>query len=214
MKQDLSDLRQEYAKNQINFLQSPHDPIQLFKEWYESATKSEKIAEPNAMSLSTIGVDGFPRTRVVLLKEFNEEGFVFYTNYNSQKGQSIADKSQVCLSFFWHDLEQQIIIKGNAEKVSAEESDAYFGKRPFESQIGAIVSQQSSVIELDVDLDQIAKDLMEKFQGQNVPRPEHWGGFIVKPIEIEFWQGRPSRLHDRLRYRLENQNWIKERLAP
>src|SRR5690606_10312424 len=153
-------------------------------------------------------------TRVVLLKEFNLDGFIFYTNYNSQKGSAIGNSDKVCLSFFWPALEQQIIIKGTAIKVPEEISDEYFWKRPKESQIGAIISPQSSVIELNADLEQRAAKVMENHKGSVISRPQNWGGYLVKPIEFEFWQGRPSRLHDRLRYRLENENWIIERLAP
>lgn len=214
MKQDLSDKRKNYSKNVIPFDSVPSKPIDLFKSWYETAVLTNHVEEPYAMSLSTIGEDGFPRTRIVLLKEFNPFGFVFYTNYLSQKGQAINHSPKVCISFFWPELEQQIIIKGNAEKISAEISDEYFQKRPFESQIGAVISAQSSVIDLNVDLDEKAKELAKAYKGKTVPRPEHWGGYLVSPIEFEFWQGRPSRLHDRLRYRLENGNWIIERLSP
>ncbi len=214
MKQDLSNKRKEYSENTINFSETPENPFDLFDIWYNSAFSSNKIMEPYAMSLATIGTDGFPRTRIVLLKEFNTEGFVFFTNYNSQKGGSIESNPHVCLSFFWDKLEQQIIIKGKAEKVSKEVSDEYFHKRPFESQIGAVVSAQSSVIDLNENLEQKAIELQNEYRGKVVPRPENWGGYWVKPIEFEFWQGRPSRLHHRLRYRKENENWIKERLAP
>jgi len=214
MNQDLSDKRKDYAKDFINFLEVPHGPYELFNTWYNSAFKSGQIHEPYAMSLSTIGTDGFPRTRVVLLKEYSPEGFVFYTNYHSQKGNSIESNPYVCLSFFWDKLEQQVIIKGIAERVSAEKSDEYFHKRPFESQVGAVVSSQSSVIGFDEDLEQTAIELQKEFQGKTIPRPENWGGYMVRPVEFEFWQGRPSRLHDRLRYRFSNGEWGKERLAP
>lgn len=214
MKQDLSDKRKNYSKDFIDFETISKNPYDLFKSWYENAVDSAKIDEPNAMSLATIGQDNFPRTRVVLLKEFNLEGFVFYTNYDSQKGNAIEFYPKVCLSFFWPGLEQQIIVKGTARKVPAEMSDEYFQKRPFESQIGAMVSAQSSVIGLQEDLDEKASELQKQYEGKIVPRPENWGGYLVKPVEFEFWQGRPSRLHDRLRYRSENDNWIIERLAP
>lgn len=214
MKQDLSDKRKVYFKNNIEFKNIDKNPFLMFDLWYNHAVDSGKIEEPNAMSLSTIDQSGYPRTRIVLLKEYNAEGFIFYTNYNSQKGNAIADFPKVCLSFFWHDLEQQIIIKGNAYKVPGEMSDEYFRKRPFESRIGAIISQQSSVIDFHEDLDAKAIELQRQFKEGIVPRPENWGGYIVKPVEFEFWQGRPSRLHDRLRYRLVNDNWIMERLAP
>lgn len=214
MKQDLSDKRKDYSQNFIDFQQLPENPLEMFQDWYELATHSDLISEPYAMSLATIGNDGFPRTRIVLLREFNPDGFIFYTNYESQKGKSIAENKKICLSFFWDKLEKQVIIKGMAEKIEAGKSDEYFHKRPVESQIGALVSSQSSVIKIDYDLDGEVKKLSREFEGKMVPRPENWGGYLVRPVEIEFWQGRPSRLHDRVRYQLENNNWIKERLAP
>lgn len=214
MKQDLTDKRKVYSLNYIDFKSVFPNPIEMFKSWYDNATSSDQIDEPNAMSLATIGQDGFPRTRIVLLKEYNSEGFVFYTNYKSQKADAIENSDKVCLSFFWAGLEQQIIIKGTTTKASDEMSDEYFQKRPFESQIGAMVSAQSSVIDLSENLDKKAIELQKEFEGKVVPRPESWGGYIVNPTEFEFWQGRPSRLHDRLRYRMENGEWIIERLAP
>lgn len=214
MKQDLSDKRKVYAKDFIDFKSVELKPYELFKSWYDNAVESSLIEEPNAMSLATTGKDGFPRTRIVLLKEYNLDGFVFYTNYKSEKGNSIENSHKVCLSFFWPGLEQQIIIKGTATKVPTQMSDDYFWKRPFESQIGAIVSPQSAVIDLNADLDQRANKLMEEYRGRVISRPENWGGYIVSPVEFEFWQGRPSRLHDRLRFRLENDEWKIERLAP
>lgn len=214
MKQDLSDKRKNYSKNLIDFKNIPVNPFEFFNSWYENAVVSAKIDEPNAMSLATIGTDNFPRTRIVLLKEFGPDGLVFYTNYNSQKGNALLKSPNACLSFFWPGLEQQIIIKGIINKVSPEMSDDYFYKRPFESQIGAVVSGQSSVIDLTENLDMKAIELQKEYEGKTVPRPEYWGGYILKPVEFEFWQGRPSRLHDRLRYRSENTNWIVERLAP
>lgn len=214
MKQDLSDKRKVYSKYNIEFTNVVPNPFEVFDLWYNHAVKSALIEEPNAMSLSTIQQNGFPRTRIVLLKEYNAEGFVFYTNYNSQKGNAIENSPKVCLSFFWPGLEQQIIIKGIATKTSAQMSDDYFQKRPFESQIGALVSQQSSVIDLEENLDSNAIELQKRYEGKIVTRPESWGGYNVRPVEFEFWQGRPNRLHDRLRYRLENNSWIAERLAP
>ncbi len=214
MKQDLSDKRKDYSQNFIDFAGLPVNPMDMFRDWYHLATTSDLIAEPYAMSLATVGEDGFPRTRIVLLREINQNGFIFYTNYNSQKGKSIAENQKICISFFWDKLEKQVIIKGSAEKIEAQKSDEYFHKRPVESQIGALVSSQSAVIEMDYDLNEEVKKLSLEFEGKIVPRPANWGGYLVKPIEIEFWQGRPSRLHDRVRFRLDNGNWKKERLAP
>lgn len=214
MEQDLSDKRREYQRAGIDFNSIPENPMKMFKDWYEETQESNLIAETNAVNVSTIGLDGFPRNRMVLLKEFSNEGFVFYTNYNSQKGHALEINPQVCLSFFWDSMERQVIIKGLADKISMEKSSEYFHKRPFESQIGAHISQQSSVISFDEDLFKKTQQLEKKYEGKTIPKPDYWGGFLVKPIEIEFWQGRPSRLHDRLRYRIENNMWIAERLAP
>lgn len=214
MKQDLSDKRRDYKISEINFNSIPPNPVELFKKWYEEAQNSNLIVEPNAMNVATVGEDGFPRNRVVLLKEYNNEGFIFYTNYESQKGKAIESNPNVCLSFFWDRLERQVIIKGVAEKTSQQQSEDYFNKRPFESRVGAMVSHQSSVIGLDADLTEETLRLEKEFEGKQVPKPDYWGGFLIRPVEIEFWQGRPSRLHDRLRYRLENGSWITERLAP
>lgn len=214
MKQDLRDKRKDYSQNFINFSQVSDNPMELFNIWFANAMDSSKISEPYAMNLSTIGVNGFPKSRIVLLREASKEGFSFYTNYESEKGKGISSNSKVCLSFFWENLEQQIIIKGIAQMLDAKNSDEYFQKRPRESQAGALVSQQSSTLDFDVNLEEEVVKILSIYEGKEIPRPAYWGGYLVKPIEMEFWQGRPSRLHDRLRYRLEEGIWIKERLAP
>lgn len=214
MKQDLSDKRKDYSKNYIDFSSIPDNPIKLFSNWFSEVSESELIDEPYAMNLATLDEDGFPRSRVVLLKEFNSDGFVFYTNYESQKGKALETNPNVCLSFFWDKLEQQVIIRGRAEKIAPIQSDAYFHRRPLESQVGALVSAQSRVIAFDKNLESEVEKRVSELKGQEVPRPDYWGGYLVRPIEIEFWQGRPSRLHDRLCYRLEADVWKKVRLAP
>lgn len=214
MKQDLSDKRKDYSKNYIDFSSIPDNPIKLFSDWFSEVSESELIDEPYAMNLATLDEDGFPRSRVVLLKEFNSDGFVFYTNYESQKGKALETNPNVCLSFFWDKLEQQVIIRGRAEKIAPIQSDAYFHRRPLESQVGALVSAQSRVIAFDKNLESEVEKRVSELKGQEVPRPDYWGGYLVRPIEIEFWQGRPSRLHDRLCYRLEGDVWKKVRLAP
>ncbi|MET3732217.1 pyridoxamine 5'-phosphate oxidase [Moheibacter stercoris] len=214
MKQDLRDKRKDYSQNFINFTQVSDNPMELFNIWFANAMESSKISEPYAMNLATIGVNGFPKSRIVLLREASNEGFSFYTNYESEKGKGISGNSKVCLSFFWENLEQQIIIKGIAEKLDGKNSDEYFQKRPRESQAGALVSQQSSILDFDVNLEEEVEKILSNYEGKEIPRPAYWGGYLVKPVEIEFWQGRPSRLHDRLRYLLEDGKWVKERLAP
>ncbi|MDK7674698.1 pyridoxamine 5'-phosphate oxidase [Weeksella virosa] len=214
MKQDLSDKRKNYSKNFIDFDHLAEDAIEQFKSWFDVAEKNPLIEEANAMTVTTVENSDKPRNRVVLLKEYNQDGFVFYTNYQSQKGKAIENNPRVCLSFFWPALQQQIIITGKAEKVSEEMSDAYFAKRPRESQVGAWVSPQSSVIDEFHDFVDDEDSIIKKYKNQEIPRPPHWGGYLVKPEEIEFWQGRPSRLHDRVLYKKKDNGWKKYRLAP
>ena len=212
---DLSNYRKSYEKSELLETNIPEDPINLFNRWFHETEDFSNIEEVNAMTVSTIGLDGFPKSRVVLLKKFNEEGFIFYTNYNSEKGKAILNNPNVCLSFFWHSMERQIIIKGIAEKTSATISDNYFASRPDGSKLGAIVSPQSEVIPSREFLDTKLKELEKQFEGKEIPRPENWGGFLVRPIEVEFWQGRANRLHDRIRYKLEDDyNWKIDRLTP
>lgn len=212
--QDLSDYRKSYDKNELIETNIPEDPITLFQKWFYEVDESSE-QETNAMTVSTFGLDGFPKARVVLLKRFNEDGFVFYTNYESEKGKAIAANPHVCLSFFWQAHERQVIIKGLAEKVAPNISDGYFESRPDGSKLGAIVSNQSEVIASRAVLEDRLQSLEEQFKGKEILRPEFWGGFIVKPVSVEFWQGRPNRLHDRIRYQLlEDFNWNIERLSP
>ena len=213
MNRDLHDYRKTYEKGELLLENSAASPMDQFKAWFKEVEDAGGVAEPNAMTVATLGTDGFPKSRIVLLKELDAEGFVFYTNYTSEKGESIANHPKVGISFFWPNLERQVIIKGDIEKVTTERSDTYFNARPKDSQLGAWVSDQSSVIAGREVLEDKMKALKATYEHKDIPRPEHWGGYIVKPISIEFWQGRPSRLHDRIRYRLEKDQWIKERLA-
>lgn len=212
---DLSNYRKSYEKSELLEDQIPEDPINLFHKWFYEAEELDAAEEINAMTVSTIGLDGYPKSRVVLLKKFNEEGFIFYTNYNSEKGKAILNNPNLCLSFFWAKVERQIIIKGIAEKASATISDNYFASRPDGSKLGAIVSPQSEVIPDRAFLEHNLKVLEQDFVGKEILRPAHWGGFLVRPVEVEFWQGRPNRLHDRIRYQLQKDyNWKIERLSP
>ena len=213
--EDLTNYRKSYEKSQLLENTIPEDPINLFHRWFHETQEFGVLDEVNAMTLATIGLDGFPKSRVVLLKKFTEEGFIFYTNYNSEKGKAILNNPNICLSFFWHSMERQVIIKGIAEKTSETISDNYFGSRPDGSKLGAIVSAQSEVIPSRDYLDNKLKELESTYEGKEIPRPEFWGGFLVKPIEVEFWQGRPNRLHDRIRYKLQGDfNWKIDRLSP
>ena len=212
---DLSNYRKSYEKSELLENQIPEDPINLFHKWFYEAEDLNAAEEVNAMTVTTIGLDGFPKARVVLLKKFNEEGFIFYTNYNSEKGKAILNNPQVCLSFFWPTVERQIIIKGIAEKTSNTISDNYFASRPDGSKLGAIVSPQSEIIPDRTFLENNLKQLEKDFEGKEILRPSHWGGFLVRPVEVEFWQGRPNRLHDRIRYQLQdNYEWKIDRLSP
>ncbi len=215
MNRDLGDYRKSYQKQELIESNVGDNPMELFQKWFHEVDTNYDVDETNAMTVSTIGLDGYPKGRVVLLKKYTYEGFIFYTNYESEKGKAIIANPNVCLSFFWPAAERQIIIKGKAEKVAENLSDGYFESRPRGSQLGAIVSNQSEVIKDRAVLEDKLKMLEEEYEGKDVPRPKFWGGFIVKPVELEFWQGRPNRLHDRLRYKLDNEyNWILERLSP
>ncbi len=213
MNRDLHDYRQIYTQGELLLKNTVDNPMEQFAIWFKEIEVNGGVKEPNAMSLATLGKDGFAKSRIVLLKEYDQEGFVFYTNYKSEKGKSIEMHPQVGLSFFWPSMERQVIIKGKICKVSEERSTAYFNARPKESQLGALVSDQSTVIQNRQVLEAKMSELKAKYADKDIARPSHWGGYLVTPISIEFWQGRPSRLHDRIRYRIEDEKWIKERLA-
>ncbi len=215
MQKDLGDYRKSYEKSALVEDSISDNPIQLFQTWFYEVEKSDGIDEPNAMTVSTVGLDGFPKSRVVLLKKYTHEGFIFYTNYNSEKGKAISENPNLCLSFFWANLERQVIIKGVAEKLPKNLSDGYFESRPEGSKLGALVSDQSTVIDSRAVLEDKLAKLEKEYNGKEIERPKHWGGYLVRPQSIEFWQGRPNRLHDRIRYTLTSEyDWKIERLAP
>ena len=213
--QDLSNYRKSYDKSEVLESAIPEDPINLFNAWFHEIKDLGGTEEVNAVTVATIGLDGFPKSRVVLLKKFTEEGFIFYTNYNSEKGKAIEANPQICLSFFWHSMERQVIIKGIAQRTSEIISDNYFDSRPEGSKLGAIVSNQSEVVPSRGYLEENLKQLEVDYDNVVIPRPKHWGGFLVVPVEIEFWQGRPNRLHDRIRYTSQKDlSWKIDRLSP
>ena len=215
MNNDLGNYRKSYDKGTLLESDISDNPLELFQNWFFDVDTHFPEDETNAMTLSTLGVDGFPKGRVVLLKKYTHEGFIFYTNYESEKGKAIIAHPNVCLSFHWAGAERQVIIKGKAEKIAPNLSDGYFESRPRGSQLGAHASRQSNVVSNRKILENQLNRLEEKFVNKPIPRPEFWGGFIVKPVEIEFWQGRANRLHDRIRYQLQSDyNWKIERLSP
>lgn len=209
---DLSDFRISYDKLSLIEHQLPKEPIKLFQIWFEELCNSNSVLEPNAMTLSTVGNENKPRNRVVLLKKFSEKGFVFYTNYKSKKGIDINNNPNVSISFFWPSFERQVIIEGICSKITNKESDKYFYSRPIDSQIGAIISDQSSEIQ---NRDYI-ENKFDSFKSDNteIIRPLNWGGYIINPINIEFWQGRKNRLHDRIFYYKNDNSWLFKRLSP
>ena len=213
MNRDLHNYRDSYEKGELLLENTAENPFEQFSIWFKDAEEENTIKEANAMTLATLGQDGFPKSRVVLLKAFSKKGFVFYTNYKSEKGKSITAHPKVGISFFWPALERQVIIKGDVTKLEEQLSDAYFNSRPKGSQLGAIVSNQSSVTSREA-LETKMSLLNEEYKEKEIIRPEHWGGYVVTPVSIEFWQGRPSRLHDRICYELEETTWVKNRLAP
>ncbi len=215
MEKDLSNYRKSYNKGALLLKELAENPLELFEKWFNEVDTYFKEGETNAMTISTMGLDGYPKSRVVLLKKFNDEGFVFYSNYESEKGKAIALNPNVCLSFFWHAAERQVIIKGKAEKIASNLSDSYFESRPRGSQLGAIASNQSEIVSDRSYLETKLSKLEDEYKDKEIPRPKFWGGYIVKPVEIEFWQGRPNRLHDRVRFKLqENCSWTANRLSP
>lgn len=209
----IASIRKDYSMHSLSEEDCAKDPIEQFTLWWQEAVHSQ-IEEINAMTLATASNDGVPSARIVLLKGYDPQGFVFFTNYSSFKGQELLSNPRACLIFFWKELERQVRITGVVEKVSAAESDAYFYSRPEGSRIGAWTSPQSQVIESRTWLENRESQIKDQFEGIEIPRPEHWGGYRVKPVQIEFWQGRSSRLHDRILYSLEAGEWKIERLAP
>lgn len=214
MNTSVADLRKDYQIQGLSETDVDPNPFKQFQVWFDQALAAQ-LPEPNAMTIATVTKSGKPRARIVLLKGFDERGFVFYTNYHSHKGQELADNPQAAIAFWWAELERQVRIEGRVLKVSDQESDEYFHSRPFNSRLGAWASEQSQVIENRQVLEQRWQELKTKYENQDIPRPPHWGGFRVIPTEIEFWQGRPSRLHDRLLYTLKDDDrWQIDRLSP
>ncbi len=210
---DIFHLRRDFTLQTLDESDILCNPIKQFEKWFNEAIESQ-VLEPNAMDLATVGISNKPSSRIVLLKQVKNNGFVFFTNYDSRKAKDIEENKYVSLNFVWHELERQIRIEGEAYKISPTESDSYFEVRPIGSKLGAWASPQSSVIPNRNYLEKLVADFNIKFEGKDIPRPQNWGGYIVEPNIIEFWQGRKSRLHDRLRYKKIDDSWDIERLAP
>ncbi|HYW31216.1 MAG TPA: pyridoxamine 5'-phosphate oxidase [Gemmatimonas sp.] len=209
----IADIRTDYARAALGESDVDTDPIVQFQKWFDEAVNAQ-VHEPNAMCLATATPDAYPSARMVLLKGMDARGFVFYTDYRSRKGTELADNPHASLCFFWGELERQVRVAGSVQRVSRAESSAYFQSRPAESRIGAWTSHQSSVLTSRDALEQEQSEVRTRFADGEIPLPEHWGGFRVVPDEIEFWQGRPSRLHDRIRFVLRGGAWVRERLSP
>lgn len=209
----LRDLRSDYLRGQLSEDTAGNDPVRLMQDWLDAAIAAD-VPEPNAMTLATVNAEGQPSSRIVLLRGFGQDGVEFYTNYLSRKGEEITGNPSVALQFFWPTLERQVRIEGLAEKLSPEESDEYFNRRPFETRLGAVASQQSRTLPDRDTLDAAVEQLRRQYADQRVPRPQHWGGYRVRPHAFEFWQGRKSRLHDRLLFTLSQGQWHRCRLWP
>lgn len=211
---NIADIRKNYSRQALTEDAVAAHPIHQFQEWLDEAIKAE-VEEPTAFVLSSVSPEGKPSARVVLLKEVGEQGFTFFTNYESRKGQELAQNPNACFTFFWPALERQVRIEGTIKKVSAQVSDAYFQSRPKGSQIGAWASPQSQIIESRETLENLDQKYTKQFDHDtSVPRPAHWGGYVLEPTRVEFWQGRPNRLHDRIVYELQGNAWQTVRLAP
>ena len=211
---DIEHLRQEYSAEKLDVNDVDPNPFQQFRHWFEEAMNA-RLPEPNAMTLATVAADGRPAARIVLLKGFDQEGFIFYTNYESRKGEEMDANPHVALVFLWLELQRQVRIEGEVEKIDPAESTRYYQSRPKGSQIGAWASPQSKVIDRREELEQKVKELETTFaETSELPRPPHWGGYLVRPRLFEYWQGRASRLHDRIQYRKNPEGWAIERLAP
>lgn len=215
MTQTLADMRRDYTREGLSEVNAPNEPFGLFRQWFDEAVQTEQLpVEPNAMTLATVDAEGRPHCRVLLLKALDERGFTFFSNYDSAKARQLEACPFAAMTFFWPTLERQVRIEGRIEKVSAAESDAYYQVRPIGSRLGAWASPQSRVIQDRAELERLLAETEQRFLDKAPHCPPHWGGYRLLPERIEFWQGRPSRLHDRLNYQLVASSWQRERLAP